>query len=207
VATVLIDDGAIGEVIGVTHLHDKPLPPIAGTHFDDMGHMLLTDYLMHWIDITRCWLAGKQGHSVRARDHRTPGQPASARNPWSASMTVSCTDGAEAHLRVVGDVVSSQPSCPFWIHGTEGTVRGSVLGGSDFVELDRDGVRSRYALEGEWFVDGFAGTMGELMSAVAEDREPYNSVRHNLASLQLMAAGRRSAELDGAALALDDLQL
>ena len=28
--------GAIGEVVGVTHLHDKPLPPLAGTPFDDV---------------------------------------------------------------------------------------------------------------------------------------------------------------------------
>ncbi len=37
------------------------------------------------------------------------------------------------------------------------------------------GTRSGCPLTGAWFVDGFAGAMGELMSAVAEGREPENS--------------------------------
>jgi hypothetical protein len=53
-------------------------------------------------------------------------------------------------------------------------------------------------LEGEWWPDGFAGAMGELISAVAEDREPYNSARHNLLSLELALAACESAERDGA---------
>ena len=32
--------------------------------------------------------------------------------------------------------------------------------------------RSRPSLEGEWFPDGFHGTMGELLCAVEEKREP-----------------------------------
>ena len=60
-ATLLVRRGDIGQVVGVTHLHDKPLPPLAGTAFDDVPHMLLSDYLVHWIDITRCWLEGGRG--------------------------------------------------------------------------------------------------------------------------------------------------
>jgi predicted dehydrogenase len=206
-ATLLVAAGAIGEVVGVTHLHDKPLPPIAGTRFDEMDHMLVTDYLMHWIDITRCWLAGKQVEAVHAHEHRTPGQAPTANNPWAATIQIHCCDGADALLRVVGDVSTRRPTCPFWIHGAEGTVRGSVLGGSDFVELERRGVSTRYALEGEWFVDGFAGAMGELMCAVVEGREPYHSAAHNVASLRLMLAGRDSVERGGAAVSLDALQL
>lgn len=193
-ATLLIESGAVGEVVGVTHLHDKPLPPIAGTHFDELEHMLITDYLMHWIDITRCWLGGKRAASVQAVDSRVPGQPQTAKNPWAASIQVSCTDGAHALLRVVGDVKTRKPSCPFWIHGTEGTIRGSVLGGSDRLELERDDVVTRYSLSGEWFVDGFAGAMGELMSALAGDRQPYNSAAHNVASLELVIAAGKSVE-------------
>ena len=206
-ATLLVNDGAVGDVVGVTHLHDKPLPPIAGTAFDEMGHMLITDYLMHWIDITRCWLAGKQVGTVQARDHRTPGQPGAAKNPWAATMQIQCRDGAEALVRVVGDVRTGRPACPFWIHGTEGTIRGSILGGSDFVELERDGTPIRYPLDGEWFVDGFAGAMGELMCAIAEDREPYHSAAHNVPSLRLMLAARDSAERDGAVVPAGQIEL
>jgi hypothetical protein len=40
--------------------------------------------------------------------------------------------------------------------------------------------------------------MGELLCAVAEDRQPYHSARHNLGTLQLVAAARASTEQRGA---------
>jgi predicted dehydrogenase len=206
-ATMLVEDGAIGEVAGVTHLHDKPLPPIAGTPFDQIDHMLLADYLVHWIDITRCWLKGKHLGSVRAVDNRTPAQPAAARNPQSATMQLTCTDGATAMLRIVGDVRTRRPGCPFWIHGSEGTLRGSILGGSDFLELERGQTSTRFVLDGQWFVDGFAGTMGELMCAIDEGREPSNSAADNLATVSITLAARDSASRDGQEVDLAGLAL
>ena len=44
--------------------------------------------------------------------------------------------------------------------------------------------------------------MAELLSAIAEDREPYNSARHNLLSLELTLAACRSADANGAPVAL-----
>lgn len=207
VATLLVEDGAIGDVVGVTHLHDKPLPPIAGTPFDDVAHMLVADYLVHWLDITRCWLGGKQVGAVQAHDSRVPGQPATARTPWSATVQLSCADGASAVVRVVGDARARRPGCPFWIHGTEGTIRGSVLGGSDHLELERGDVTTRYALEGQWFVDGFAGAMGELMCAVAENREPFNSAADNVATLRIVLAALDSVQHGGHRVEMDGLLL
>jgi predicted dehydrogenase len=195
-ATLLVEQGTIGEVVGVTHLLDKPLPPITGTHFDDIPHMLITDYLVHWVDITRCWLRGKQVSTVQAWDSRLPGQPDTARNPWSATVQYRCADGATALIRVVGDATTRSPSCPFWVHGTRGTIRGSILGG-DHLALDNGSTTIGYPLEGAWFVDGFAGTMGELLCAVEEGREPSNSARHNLATLRMVDAARASAEHAG----------
>lgn len=203
VATLLLEQGAIGDVVGVTHLHDKPLPPLVGTPFDEIPHMLISDYLVHWIDITRCWLEGTTVLSVRAADHRTPGQPGQALNPWSATLQVDTVQGAGALLRIVGNVQTTTPGCPFWIHGTQGTIRGSLLG-RDFLELDAGGEVSRFPLLGAWFVDGFAGTMGELMCAIDEGRQPSNSARHNLATLRLVLAARESAENHGKAVALEE---
>jgi len=49
-------------------------------------------------------------------------------------------------------------------------------------------------LQGCWFSDGFHGTMGELLSAIEEDREPENGARENLKSLALCFAAVASAE-------------
>lgn len=197
-ATQLIADGAIGRVSSIVHLHDKPLPPLAGTPFDDVPHMLITDYLLHWFDISRCWLSGSTATSVSAVDSRVPGQDPQARNPWTATVRIGCDDGAHALLHIPGSVPTGSGGCPFWIHGTEGSLRGSLLLGSDRLELERDGRTTEYPLTGQWFTDGFAGAMAELMSSIAQDREPFNSAAQNLASLQLVTAAWTSA--DGGAL-------
>lgn len=202
-ATLLIRRGAVGQVAGVTHLHDKAVPPLVGTAFDELPHMLLTDYLLHWVDISRCWLAdgSPDGRgmvtSVQATDSRVPGQPAESRNPWSATMTLTAASGATASVRIVSNVVTAGPSCPFWIHGTTGTLRGSVLLDSDRLHLD-DGSEVRdIALRGSWFVDGFAATMGELMCAAAENRQPENSAADAAGSVALVLAARQSADGGG----------
>ena len=179
----------------MTHLHDKNMPPVVGLHFDELDHFVIYDYDVHWIDISRCWLDGDRPVEVRASDYRVPGQPDNARNPWGANVEIRYASGANVLIRTVGDARTARGGAPFWIHGTEGTIRGSVLLGSDFLELDRDGEVTPFELEGAWYPEGLAGTMAELLSAIAEDREPYNSARHNLLSLELTLAACRSADL------------
>ena len=143
---------------------------------------------------------------MRAVEYRTPAQRPASKAPLGAWISVAYEDGSSVLVRSVGSARTDRPGNPFWIHGGEGTIRGSVRKGSDFVELERDGVSSRFALSGAWMPDGFAGTMAELLSAVAEGREPYNSARHNLLSLQLTLAACRSAEENGRPVTLDEVE-
>jgi predicted dehydrogenase len=204
VATLLVERGAIGDVVAVSHLYDHDYGFTLGTVFDGIEHLVLYDYSIHWFDITRCWLEGKTATAVRAREYRTPNQPPESRAPWGAWATIEYEDGSSALIRGVGCAATRRPNKPFWIHGSEGTIRGRVLGsgkvpGSERVELERDGVTTRFQLDGTWNSQGFAGTMGELVTAIAEGREPFNSGRHNLLSLELTLAACRSAEEDGSA--------
>lgn len=197
VATLLVAQGALGDVFSITHLLEKRFDfVLESPRLDALSHFLLYDYLVHWIDISRCWFDGKDAVSVRALERRTAGQPREGTAPWGGLVAVDYADGSTAVIHSTGGS-ASDPRCRFWIHGTEATVRGAILHGTDFVELDRRGEVSRYPLEGEWWPDGFAGAMAELMSAIAEDREPYNSARHNLLSLELTLAACSSAEQDG----------
>jgi predicted dehydrogenase len=205
IATLLVEQGAVGDVCAVTHLYEHDFAWTLGTPFDAMEHLVIYDFSVHWIDISRCWLDGKTVAAVRAHEYRSPGQPPEAKAPWGASIAVDYEDGSSAAIRSVGTASTRRLGNPFWIHGTDGTIRGSVRKGTDFVELERDGATTRYALEGEWLHDGFAGTLGELVSAVAENREPFNSARHNLLSLQMTLAACRSAEEDGRPVGLDEL--
>jgi len=197
-ATLLVERGAVGDAFAVTHLLDKALDFVLDSpRINALEHFLIHDYAIHWIDISRCWLDGKDPVGVRAVEHRTPNQPRATGGGWAGAIDVVYADGSSASIRSVGRAVTARPSCPFWIHGTEGTIRGSVLHGTDFVELEREGRVERVPLEGEWWPDGFAGTMAELVSAIADDREPFNSARHNLLSLELTLAACRSSDQHG----------
>ena len=207
-ATFLIEQGAIGDVVAVTHLYHHNYDFTVGTVFDEIEHLVLCDYSVHWFDITRCWLEGKSAAVVRAREYRTPNQPPESKAPWGAWATIDYEDGSSALIRGVGCVETSRPRKLFWIHGSEGTIRGAVLGsgpvpGEELLELERDGRTTRFQLDGSWHTNGFAGAMAELMSAIVEKREPYNSARHNLLSLELTLAACLSAESDGRPVALE----
>lgn len=196
IATRLIEQGVIGEVMSVTHLVERKFAWIPGTPFDEILHFAIYDYAVHWIDITRCWLGHKPISEIRARDFPTPNQPLNSKTPWGFSVDIAFAEGSHALIRGIGAVESAREGHPFWVHGTTGVIRGSVLG-NDWVELEKDGQFHRYELDGFWFPNGFGGTMGELLCAIAEDRQPSNSAAHNLLSLEITLAACRSADENG----------
>jgi predicted dehydrogenase len=204
IATLLIEHGQVGEVCAVTHLFEHDFDWTVGTPYDEIEHFVLYDFAVHWIDITRCWLADRTVATVSAREYRTPSQAPGQKAPWGALVVVDYVDGTSAVIRSIG-VSTRRAGNPFWVHGTEGTIRGSIRKQTDFVELERDGASLRYALDGEWLPDGFAGTMAELCSAVAEDREPFNSARHNLLTLEMTLAACRSADEGSRPVALSEV--
>jgi len=206
VATLLIEQGLIGDVLAVTHMYDVNFNWwIPGTVFDGLQHFAIYDYSIHWIDIIRCWMGGKKVTEVRARDYRNPNQVPESKANYGSWVEFAYEDGSSAMIRGVGCAETKKGGHPFWIHGREGTIRGSVQLGTDFVELEREGASCRYALEGQWYPDGFAGAMGELLCAIAENREPFNSARHNLLSLQMMFAACRSADEGGCPVKLEEV--
>jgi predicted dehydrogenase len=195
-ATLLLEQGAIGELISVTQLLDRSFRWTIGTHFEQIPHWAIYDYTVHWIDITRTWMGELRPVTVRGRDYRTPNQPPNSMTPWGLIIEIDYENGATALIRSTGGEPGAPEGHSFFINGTEGKIWGSALG-TEFVELYRGHEHHRFELEGAWFPDGFAGTMGELLSAIAEEREPSNSARHNLRSLQLTLAAVESADRGG----------
>ena len=90
IATLLIEEGQIGEICAVTHLFEHDFDWTVGTQYDDIEHFVLYDFAIHWIDITRCWFHDKTVATVTAREYRTPAQRRVRRPPgarWSSSTT------------------------------------------------------------------------------------------------------------------------
>ena len=59
---------------------------------------------------------------------------------------------------------------------------------------DDPGHKHTYHIEGAWFIDAFGGSMGELMRALNENREPLTSGRDNLNSIKIAYAAVASSE-------------
>lgn len=197
-ASLLISAGAIGQVQSVTHFYDTRMSwvpnPLHGS-----SHFFIYDYSIHWIDITRCWLEDKKPLKVQAQDMLASQQSTDGRMMATMWLLIEYTDRTNAMIRGVG-CAPSHTGHPFWVHGTEGVIRGSVdCKEGDYLELEKNGDSVRYDLHGNWFPDGFAGTMGELLTSVVEDREPSNSARHHLLTLEITLAACQSSDEGGRA--------
>ncbi|MEK3935558.1 Gfo/Idh/MocA family oxidoreductase [Sporosarcina sp. FSL W7-1349] len=87
--------------------------------------------------------------------------------------------------------------------GTEGIIKGQngalynyPFGQEDTIEFTSNKLIKdtwfKPNLEGKWFPHAFIGTMGELMRAIEENREPENSVNDNLLTLKMVYAAYQS---------------
>ena len=193
IATLLVEQGAIGEVFGHTLLDRDFAFVLEFPHFDAIEHLLVYDRV-HWVDISRCWLDGKALESVRGLEYRSPGQPPEAKQPQGADRHP-LRRRARARPCVASAASHRTPGMPV-LDPRERGRSGALLLGSDFVELERDGATERFDLVGGGTSTASRARWRSLF-AVAEGREPYNSGRHNLLSLELTLAAVRSAEDDG----------
>jgi predicted dehydrogenase len=164
---------------------------VGGTAFENIRHLILYDYAIHWFDLVRYFLNAAEAKRVFASTARVPGQ-----NLAPNLLAQVLIEFEEAQASMVFDASVSHGS---WDHlflgGTQGSLRSSGPSiQSHMVHLCLEHGMWTPELKGAWFPDGFLGTMGELLCAIAEQREPENSARDNLASLQLCFAAIASAE-------------
>jgi predicted dehydrogenase len=183
--------GLIGRVIAAHLAVHWDHNWVKGTKFDEVRHLVLYDFAIHWFDILTCLMGSRSPRRVFASLAASPCQ--SAAPPLLAQALVEYED-AQASLVFDADTRfgSQQTTC---VIGSEGTITSA---GPDTrcqtVTLHTaDGLVSP-KLEGQWFPDGFHGTMGELLLAIEEGREPSHSARNNLTGLELCFAAVASAE-------------
>jgi len=162
---------------------------IRGTPFEEIDDLVFYDFAIHWFDFLAS-LIGERATSVVATRARAAGQQ--ARPPLLAQALVEF-EGGQASL-VFDGATPFGPQDRTYIAGTAGSLAsvGPDLGAQQVELTTAEGV-ARPDLAGTWFNDGFAGTMGELLCAVEENREPMNGARANLQSLALTFAAIASA--------------
>ncbi len=163
----------------------------ATTPFNNLHHLALYDFAVHWFDAIQTFFAGRQARRVFASVERSGTQKSTP--PLLAHVIVDF-DGGQATLMLNGDTVFGQEERTTVIGG-KGTIRsiGPDLLDQHVTLITEKGV-ARPNLEGRWLPNGMHGTMGELLCAIEENREPKNSARNNLKSLEICFAAVASAD-------------
>lgn len=162
-----------------------------GTPFENIHHLLLFDFGVHWFDMASCFLGDQPLVSVMGSVRRCSYQK--ARPPFLASVIIDA-EGAQVRMALNAAVTYGQADRTL-LAGSRGTLQslGPSLSHQQVVLTTAQG-QAIPALEGTWFDNGFQGTMGELLCAIEEKREPLHSARNNLRTLALCFAALRSAD-------------
>lgn len=163
----------------------------AGTHFEEIRHLILYDYAIHWFDLLTCLMAGREPRKVFASFARTVSQQPKAALLAQAAVTY---DSAQATLVFDGHSPAGQWATATLV-GERALLRTEGRGDNEHqAVLTTPHGDWRPKLEGRWFDDGFHGAMGELLCAIEDRRTPAHNARENLRSLALAFAAIQSAE-------------
>jgi predicted dehydrogenase len=188
-----ITDSLIGRVVSVDFSLQWDQTWIKGIpSFEKIRHMVLFDFAVHWFDITCCFMAGQTPTRVFASAVRYPEQV--FQPPALGTVIVDYPEAQvrmafNAHTKLGEEDVTT-------VVGTRGTLRtrGHGLNDQPRMEVHLENGSVNVPLQGSWFESGFQGTMGELLCAIEENREPIHSARNNLKSLELCFAALHSAD-------------
>lgn len=187
-----ISSGLIGRPLSVDFSLQWDQTWVAGNPgFENIKHLILFDFAIHWFDIAACFMGTQEATQVFASAVRYDEQKFIP--PALASCII---DYEQAQVRMAFNahtVFGTEDVTT--IVGTKGTLRsrGSGLNSQPVMEIFTEDGEVKVPLEGNWFENGFKGTMTELLCAIEENREPVHSAGNNLKSLALCFAALESA--------------
>lgn len=181
----------IGDIFGVHMSCHWDHRWVQGTAFEEIRHLILYDYAIHWFDLLRCFLPGHNPTRVFASTARATGQQL---KPNLLAQAVIEFESAQATLAFDACVPFGSQERTY-LSGTEGSLH-SIGSGNQQQTLTVNVEQGSWApiLQGQWFPDGFHGTMGELLCAIEDKRPTTISAQDNLASLALCFAAIASAD-------------
>ncbi|MCA9189658.1 MAG: Gfo/Idh/MocA family oxidoreductase [Pirellulaceae bacterium] len=183
--------GLLGELSAVHMAVHWDHTWVQGTEFENVHHLILYDFAIHWFDLICCFFGNRIIRRVYASATSYRSQPV---QPPLLAQAVMELDGAQASLAFDAFTPYQQRDTTY-VAGSRGTISSN---GPNLKEqavlLTTEAGDFNPTLTGTWFPDGFHGTMAELLGAIEENREPSISARSNLDSLALCFAAIASAE-------------
>ncbi len=183
--------GLLGELAGIHFSVHWDHSWIRGTEFEKVKHLILYDYAIHWFDMIACLMHGEEATRVFASVARTRTQTVA---PSLLGQAVVEYPTAQASLAFDAETRFGSQDRSF-VAGSHGAIS-SIGPGNKAQRLTITTEAGDFTpeLEGSWFPDGFHGTMGELLCAIEENRQPTINAVDNLKSLALCFAAVASAE-------------
>ena len=189
---LLIDGGMLGHVYSIVHFQ-RSFQDSAGSWVAKLRNFNIVDHGCHYVDLLR-YFAGKEPARVKALAAMQPGQAAVT----PMCHTILCEFRPKDMLQAVShfnNIVRAPQMFRYewFVDGTDGS---AMVNRSELVVSFRanpDHVQT-YQLKGAWFPDAFAGSMGEMMSALTEGREPMTSGEDNLNTIRIVDAAVESAK-------------
>lgn len=160
--------------------------------FENIHHMVLFDFAVHWFDIAAAFMEGQKPSSIYASAIKYKEQ---LYNPPALASCIINYEQAQVRMAFNAHTTLGEEDVTT-IVGTKGTLRsrGPGLNDQPVMEIFTEDGEVKVPLDGSWFENGFQGTMGELLCAIEENREPTNSAENNLKSLELCFAALESAD-------------
>lgn len=161
-----------------------------GTPFEKIRHLILYDYAVHWFDMLSCVMPTPP-RRVFASFTRSSTQTTGA--ALLAQVLVEY-EGAQATLVFDGHSPAGEYASYVAV-GSSGLLRSEGRGDNEHqVVLVTPGGQWRPQLTGQWFDQGFHGTMGELLCSIEQGRTPSHAAATTLPALELCFAAIQSAE-------------
>ncbi len=189
---VMLDRGVCGHVYSVFHFN-RSFQDDPDSWYVKLKNFNIVDHGIHFIDLSRHF-SGMTPERVYCTTTTVPGQ--AAVSPMIYDITLEYAEAAQCvgglHFN---NIIPAFATHRFeWvIDGTEGSLVGTQEELLFCPKANRD-MRLVTRIQGRWFPDAFGGSMGEMLDAVAEDREPLTSGRDNLESIAIADAAVRSSE-------------
>lgn len=191
----LLDNGFLGQpVIATIDLRWRFYWQDFCKNYDKL---IISNMSIHHLDVFRYWFG--EPESITAITTKFPGQE--YKSDTIALYTLQYQSGLLASACDDGFTWSDPDDmrADFRIEGTGGIVKGRygwTHGLPDIIEYmpkEKPGYWYKPVIERKWFPDAFEGTMGDLLMAIDENRQPEISGKDNLATMKLIDAAYLSA--------------
>lgn len=203
---LVLESGALGHLYSVLHLN-RSFQDVPESWYVKLQHFNIVDHGIHYIDLSR-YYTGQTPLRVKATTTLVPGQAAVSPMIYTilceyAEYAPGAQLMATLHFNNIVRVRQSLGRYEWFLDGTEGS---AVASSTELALSTRDDLLRRqvFAIQGTWFPEAFGGSMGELLTALAERRLPLTHGRDNLQSIKIALAAVESSET-GRTVALDEI--